>query len=247
MKTDTDPRIAVLRAAARHIPDDVITAAANAYEAFAAKQDVQLVASPELRRAVVAIVIDAADAARGRSYVDWRPRNEWRSIGVDEPERRVLVENDDGEVLQWHAVRSAPIAHWHRRWAKMPTPPPWSETASSPWTEQNATEKPAPQRTCGIQDGCDNRARCLADGECHYTKSPLVGRDPYPVAAPVQLAVIDTVTGDRVGTLYRDDLPTEDRVAKLERCLRVVMERLSTPSLDADGRIGKAFGELGGA
>jgi hypothetical protein len=31
---------------------------------------------------------------------------------------------------------------------------------------------------CGVQDGCDQRANCLRDGECHYTKTSLTGNEP---------------------------------------------------------------------
>lgn len=82
-----------------------------------------------LKDAVTATVnaaLAAADRARGRSYIDWRARNEWQSIGEGEPERSVLVENVDGEVIVWRAVRGAPIAHWHRRWAEIPVLPPQS-------------------------------------------------------------------------------------------------------------------------
>ena len=58
---------------------------------------------------------------------EWQPRSAWRPTGPNERERLVLVEGDDGVVHQWYATRGAPMAHWRRRWAEMPAPPPWTE------------------------------------------------------------------------------------------------------------------------
>lgn len=55
-----------------------------------------------------------------------------------------------------------------------------------------------------LQDGCDSPDVCRADGECHYTKTPLAGRArPQPAAAEVEAVAQEATEDESLQARYK--------------------------------------------
>lgn len=95
-----------------------------------------------------------------------------------------------------------------------------------------------------IQDGCSSPSVCISDGECHYTKSPLVGQ-PDPLAAaslPTSRPFSETVeTRKAVDPAFRracEEDDVEQRIIELNILL------FSNPAHNLAGELYTAVAEL---
>lgn len=144
----------------------------------------------------------AADAARGLSWVTWRRPEEWVPA-TSRTERYVWTwywhaNKALGKVLiLWWAKEGEGISD-AIAWAEMPVPPAWAggekaearvpvdRVERTPFKfdhhpDDLVTQGPHDDlrshaqdlSRCGIQDGCDQRDRCRADGVCQATGSLL--------------------------------------------------------------------------
>lgn len=136
--------------------------------------------------------IAAADRARGRTALVWRTPEEWDRTPRGGPHAVLWLLCDDDTIFNRSSESPWPHDNPHViAWA-FPAPPPWAATPA---------ETAIDFSRCGIQDGCENRARCRADGECHYTKSSLGGfastrsrtaspPDPHRAAITAQFEIL---------------------------------------------------------
>jgi hypothetical protein len=71
---------------------------------------------------------------------------------------------------------------------------------------------------CGIQDGCDQKYQCAADGMCHYTKTDLTTRGPrMPAPMFVEQSKRNVMADDKIKKLRRlEELATTMVTAQAE-------------------------------
>jgi hypothetical protein len=131
---------------------------------------------PELNcycRVIATASIAAADRARCRSWIDWRPHAEWVPLTVGEPYRDILVESElaQGSVSVTRMKTAQSLPTWFRRWAEMPAADAWGEKTSA--KDADFLSPPRGQ-TAGVQaDGVAPDAPSVVSAEPHHAQGIL--------------------------------------------------------------------------
>lgn len=113
--------------------------------------------------------IAAADAARGRSYVEWRRSEEYEQMPNDPLSGYVLICCGDRTA---HWQRDRPLPAVTDRWAEMPTPPPWTEPGPTQGVLDGAQllrslRRSRPPPDCYLVTQCGIQSSPCAD-ECRH-------------------------------------------------------------------------------